>query len=683
MRTRTALKLGAFLGILTTLPVHTDAADVRSITARAALPARLVTEEYVNPSALLFGRAPRRGAEISEEVPPPIAASEMPPPPGPAFSTQRITRVAHWNWKPQRVEGTLIQLGSEMASLASLGLEASEAAPATRSAQWEGGVACVEPDIVKPGSTCCSYGILDQISNKKTYYRQPAWAFSSGGNAASEQTCRGFAETVTASMPLFVPYKSGHVRPSHGWFYNGGDFHGAVDYGKDDYPEGEDPSFKIYSIGAGIVRSVVWDNWSGNIVVVEHVAPDGKKYRSAYKHMRNGFSHDLALARAIPVPADKMFDANGKPTQSLKYQRFANLPNPSKLQWGTEDQKIAVKPGDHVSAGEFLGWSGDTGPGGAGKGLNDDGTPKNAVTANNHLHFMLCVPHPTGGETEWVQVDPYGVYAQVDTDCYDVLDDTPYVRLFAPFYTAFHNVPIAVFTKRFGYFPGMGYGLQTVSLHRRNDRVLVSGAFQYGLSAPWVCRVYMTSDEYQRWFDEYGKAGFGPRELSVTNDGQGNARFSAIWRKGGAGSFAAVHNLTDAQWKQKWDDLVVKGKMRVEECVSYTDRGASRLAGIFVSDAERAFYEKHYMDSATLQSSFNAFAGQGFALTNVNAAVIGGKTVYAGVWRKQPGSWVAKHGMTPQEYQKLFDQFSSSGYRLYQVCGYDNSERFAALWHKP
>ena len=71
------------------------------------------------------------------------------------------------------------------------------------------------------------------------------------------------------------------------------------------------------------------------------------------------------------------------------------------------------------------------------------------------------------------------------------------------------------------------------------------------------------------------------------------------------------------------------------------------------------------------------------ALTNVNAAEIAGKTVYSGVWRKQPGSWVAKHGMTPQDYQAQFDQLTSSGYRLHQVYGYDNSERFAAVWVKP
>jgi hypothetical protein len=656
-------------------------------------------DEYFNPYEMGITEPLRARIPLDEEVQEPIPATALAPAPRKwpnLVLKQGITRsgapARNWNSAgARRVDGQIIQLSPE--AKASLGLDPAQAgnpritpglAITIKSTPFEGEIVCVEPDIVKPDSKCCSYGIQDQIANKTYYYRQPAWALANGsGTPATEQACREFAATVTASMPLFYPYRSKHVRAGQGWFYNSGDFHGAVDFSKDDYPEGADPSFKIYSIGEGIVRSVVWDNWSGNIVVVEHVAPNGKKYRSAYKHMRNGFTHDLAAAKAIPLAADKMYDADGKPTQTMKYKLYANLPTPSQLQWGTDQQTIAVHVNDHVHAGTFLGWSGNTGPGGAGKGLKDDGTPSNPVTANNHLHFMMTVPNPSGDETEWVQVDPYGVYSLVSSDCYDILDDTPYARLFGPFYPAFHNVPIDIFTKRFGYYPQMGMGLQTVSVHRKDSKVLVSGAFERGLPPAWYCRVYMTGDDYQHWFDEYAKQGFRPRELSVTNDAAGNPRFTAIWKKKGVESFAAVHNLTDAGWKQRWDELVVKGGMRVEECVAYADHGSPRLAGIFVKDAEKGFYEKHYMDSAALQSSFNTYSGQGFALTNVNAAEIGGKTMYSGVWRKQPGSWIAKHGMTPQDYQKLFDQFTESGYRLHQVYGYDNSERFAAVWVKP
>lgn len=671
---------------MTSSPVQ--AAGVRAIPMRVSqTPRRLAAEEYVNPSALLFERAPRRRAELAEEAQDPDAVPARASAPRRAGITLKrgVASVAgaghHWNSAAtRRANAQVVQLGPDVR--ASLGLGGAGAVTA-RSAQFDGEPVCVEPDIVMPDSKCCSYAIQDQVANQTIYYRQPAWALADGDAPATEQVCREFAATVTASMPLFVPYESGHVRAGQGWFYNSGSFHGAVDFSKDDYPEGDDPSFKIYAIGPGTVRSVVWDNWSGNIVVIEHAAADGKKYRSAYKHMRNGFTHDLAAAKAIPLATDKMYDAEGKPTQTMKYKLYAKLPNPSQLQWGTDTQKIQVKAGDHVVAGQFLGWSGNTGPGGAGKGLADDGTPNNPVTANNHLHFMMCVPNPTGDETEWVQVDPYGVYSQVSSDCYDILDDTPYARLFAPFYPAFHNVPLDVFTDRFGYYPEMGYGLQTVSVHRKNDKVLVSGAFERGLPGGWYCRVYMTGEQYQHWFDEYGKQGFRPRELSITNDAQGNARFSAIWKKGAGEAFVAVHNQTDAGWKQKWDELVVKGKMRVEECVAYSDHGAPRLAGLFVKDAEHAFYEKHYMDSNALQSSFNTYSGQGFALTSVNAAKIDGKTLYSGVWRKRPGSWVAKHGLSPQDYQKEFDQLTSSGYRLHQVYGYDNSERFAAVWTKP
>jgi len=690
----------------TPTPAPTQSASPQVVAAPKATPLKtssilatpavqltsFATEEYVNPSELHFMRAPRAIVPIEEEgdeVIPAVQLAMQPKSIGtvkygdPAFKRLGTSdRNTNWNSvEARRLNGQIIQIAPDAEAMLN-DRQVTMKAIRNMVASTKDPV-CIEPDIVKPGSDCCNYGIQDQVANKKYVYRQPAWALANGDNAASEADCREFAATVTASMPFFVPYRNKHVRAGQGWFYNSGSFHGAVDYSKDEYEEGKDPSFKIYSIGEGVVRSVVWDNWSGNIIVIEHTAPNGKKYRSAYKHMRNGFTNDLAMAKAIPVPADKKYDADGKPTQTYKYNLYANKPNPSQLQWGTDAQKIQVHVGQNVHAGTFLGWSGNTGPGGAGKGLKDDGTPSNPVTANNHLHFMMTVPNPNGDPTEWVQVDPYGVYSQTSSECYDVLDDTPYTRLFAPFYTAFHNVPIPVFVKRFGYFPNMGYGLQTVSVHRRNDKVLVSGAFQYGMPPAWYCRVYMTGTDYQHWFDEYGKQGFRPRELSVTNDAQGNPRFSAIWKKSVGEAVVAHHNMTDATWKAKWDEYVVKGGMRVEECVTYTDHGAARLAAVFVKDAEHGFYEKHYMDSNALQLSFNTYSGQGFALTNVSAAEINGKTLYTGVWRKRPGTWAARHGMSPSDYQRNFDEFAKNGFRLYEVHGYDNSERFAAVWTKP
>ena len=47
-------------------------------------------------------------------------------------------------------------------------------------------------------------------------------------------------------------------------------------------------------------------------------------------------------------------------------------------------------------------------------------------------------------------------------------------------------------------------------------------------------------------------------------------------------------------------------------------------------------------------------------------------------------AWVARHGLTPAQYQAAFDQFTRQGYRLSVVSGYRDggSDRYAAVWTK-
>ena len=93
---------------------------------------------------------------------------------------------------------------------------------------------------------------------------------------------------------------------------------------------------------------------------------------------------------------------------SSKYKKFAYKPNPSKLSWGKESQKIKVKVGQTVKAGQIIGWAGNTGSGGIGIILDDNGNFKSSTKSYNvHLHFTLRIKDSKGN---WINIDPYGVY---------------------------------------------------------------------------------------------------------------------------------------------------------------------------------------------------------------------------------------------------------------------------------
>lgn len=552
-----------------------------------------------------------------------------------------------------------------------------------KSVIFNGENVCTVPDVTIPSSGCCSYTIDDQVNSQTIWYRQPYHVFTMGTDAQREQAARNFADSVRASMPMFLPYKNSHVYPGGGWLYDGGNFHGAIDYSRDNAQEGVDASFGVYSVADGTVVSKLWDNLMGNVVVIEHVAPNGDRYRTTYMHLRDGFTDDLANAKAIP--SGSKYGSDGKVTRQYRYYLFSHKANPDSLYWGTDNQKIKVDVGDTVRAGQQIAWSGNTGYGGAGWGLDDSGNVTNKATANNHLHLMTTVPDPRPAfPNDWVQIDPYGVYAEADTDggCYDLLDNTPYVRLFAPFYSNFHNVPANVVSKYFGYYPGMGYALQTLSIHRNGNELLASGSFQRNLPSQWKARFYMTGADFQYWFDEYHSQGLRPREISVTRDSLGNPRFNVIWKKRNGEGYYTHFGLTDAGWSQKVTEHVTNGGLVLEEHVVYDTNSGARHAGVFVSSPTPVTYSVHYLSALTLNTLLPILKAQGYKQTNMDVEEIGGGRTYGGIWRKIPGTFALEYNLTPQQYQSAFEDYSALGYRLYRIQGYSDSDRFAAIWTK-
>lgn len=538
--------------------------------------------------------------------------------------------------------------------------------------------ACTPPRVTHPESNCCSFKLPDGVAGNDVWYKNPSVHWKNDEDAG-----RAFAATIRASMPFFLPYRDGTVRAGQGWFYNSGAFHGSVDYGKSSYPAGKDPAFAVHASADGRVVTAEWNDWLGNVVVIDHQAANGDRYRSVYMHLRDGITHDQSMASAISLSAkDKQKNEDGEYGRKYRYWLYAqNASSDDTIQWGTDAQKILVKPGDTVRAGQQIGWSGNTGYGGAGWGLNNDGEPYNATAANNHLHFQITALDPDTGV--YVFVDPYGVYEEMSTDCYDLLDRPAYVRLLAPFYPSFHNVPLRYLTFYWSYYTGMGMTLQTADVHRRGDDLLASGAFQSGHPPTWYARFYMTGDEYQQWFETYADQGYRPRELSVTKDGSGQPRFTVIWTKTDGEGFVAYHNMTDADWTAKWNEHVENGKMRLEDRVAYEAGGTRRWAAVFVSDPNPAFAELHYMTPDEYQTKFAEFWDQGLRPWSVDPAELSGGLRFGAIWRPMPNRWIARHGLTPAGYQSTFEEMVENGYRLHRVRGYANSERFAAIWSKP
>lgn len=94
---------------------------------------------------------------------------------------------------------------------------------------------------------------------------------------------------------------------------------------------------------------------------------------------------------------------------------------------------------------------------------------------------------------------------------------------------------------------------------------------------------------------------------------------------------------------------------------------------------------RHGMTSEEYQEYFNEYVGKGYRLLEVSGYDVGGHDAYAAIWEQARGpAWVAHHRMTSEQYQAFFNQYAKEGYRLVDVSGYTVAgvANYAALWEK-
>lgn len=240
------------------------------------------------------------------------------------------------------------------------------------------------------------------------FYRWPV-DVDSGGRYVRHSALQFDAQFLT------LPFSDTKVERRGIWRYDGGGYHHAGDYSRDD-----ETTFEVRAAAPGRVIHVGWDNWSGNTVIVSHdVGGVTDAFRTIYMHLRNGATNDGNAAWNQTIPTLSGTNLTEYTTHLTSTGCPKNPPrNPDAAHWGTDQETIRVTVNQHVARGDVLAWAGNTGPGGKRGG----GTP------NTHLHIFFCRRDLTNDE--WYFFDPYGLYALPDCYAANVTDATsgPCVR---------------------------------------------------------------------------------------------------------------------------------------------------------------------------------------------------------------------------------------------------------------
>ena len=198
----------------------------------------------------------------------------------------------------------------------------------------------------------------------------------------------------------------------------------------------------------------------------------------------------------------------------------------------------------------------------------------------------------------------------------------------------------------------------------------------------WISHNGMTSDEYQSYFDQY--VGEGYRLVWVDGyDLDGQARYAAIWYKNPGPAFVAHHGMSSSQYQEYFDKYIGEG-FRLVNVSGYSLGGHAAYAAIWEKGSGPAFVARNGLTAQEFQEAFDKYVGEGYSLTQISGYNVGGTDYYAAIWENPGPTFVALNGMSSSQYQENFDKYVGEGYRLVDVSGYslDGQAVYAAIWDK-
>jgi hypothetical protein len=169
---------------------------------------------------------------------------------------------------------------------------------------------------------------------------------------------------------------------------------------------------------------------------------------------------------------------------------------------------------------------------------------------------------------------------------------------------------------------------------------------------------------------DLGECKSRPANDEFADDG---SRYAAIWVKQAGPAFVARHGMTSADYQKAFDDLVGKQGFCLSLVSGYSVGNDDRYAAIWDKKSCPSFVARHGLSSADYQKTFDDLVGkQGYHLKLVSGHKVAGHTSYAAIFEKSPSPpFVARHGMTSQEYQAEFDQHVGAEHmQLVWVNGY-------------
>lgn len=187
--------------------------------------------------------------------------------------------------------------------------------------------------------------------------------------------------------------------------------------------------------------------------------------------------------------------------------------------------------------------------------------------------------------------------------------------------------------------------------------------------------------DYQCVFEQAAMAGYALDWIDGFSVG-GDVRYNAVFRPAGNVDWQAVHGLSATQYQQRFDAITGQG-FRPTQVESYSSDGQVRYAAIFRKDGGPETRAYHGLTAQQHQQRFEDWSAAGFRARNIAVTAVGDQPRYTALYEKSDGgSWIAKSRLTPDEYQQAFADNTAQGRRpvYLNAYGLDGQIYFSAIF---
>ncbi|MCA9015686.1 MAG: hypothetical protein KDA77_10180, partial [Planctomycetaceae bacterium] len=197
-------------------------------------------------------------------------------------------------------------------------------------------------------------------------------------------------------------------------------------------------------------------------------------------------------------------------------------------------------------------------------------------------------------------------------------------------------------------------------------------------------QLQLTPATYQKHVARLAKEGYDLTDVSVM-PGKRFDRFMAIAvKRPESKAWKAHHGLDARQLEEKQKQYSSEGFQPVV-ISGYAHGNTSRFAVIWEKDSQAERIIRHSLSNTQLQETLNELKQEGYIPYKLDGYTLNNQPSHAGIWVKRNDvTWDATCNIPADEFQKIFENTASQGFRLIDLCGYviDRKPVYHALWYK-